>query len=109
MWTKSRRVVMPVTLTHQHILASSAIPIMFPPVQIASAGSELWFGDGGLRLVAPMSPAIRLGATHLLAVGVPENPPLARAGDEMAVEIDGIGRLVNRLVPETSPRAEFGS
>src|SRR5262249_38059664 len=33
-WTKSRRVVMPVTLTHRHILASSAIPIVFPPVKI---------------------------------------------------------------------------
>lgn len=69
-WTKSRRVVMPATLTHRHILASGAIPIVFPPVQIASPAGELWFGDGGLRLVAPMSPAIRLGSTHVLAVGV---------------------------------------
>jgi NTE family protein len=69
-WTKSRRVVLPATLTHKHILASGAIPIVFPPVQLASTAGELWFGDGGLRLVAPMSPAIRLGATHVFAVGV---------------------------------------
>jgi NTE family protein len=69
-WTKSRRVVMPATLTHRHILASGAIPIVFPPVQLASTAGELWFGDGGLRLVAPMSPAIRLGSTHVFAVGV---------------------------------------
>jgi len=69
-WTKSRRVVLPATLTHRHILASGAIPIVFPPVQLASAAGELWFGDGGLRLVAPMSPAIRLGSTHVFAVGV---------------------------------------
>ncbi len=84
-WTKSRRVVLRVTLTHRHVLASSAIPIVFPPVQISSAAGELWFGDGGLRLVAPMSPAIRLGATHLFAVGVRSS----RAADALAVEESG--------------------
>ena len=84
-WTKSRRVVLPVTLTHRHILASGAIPIVFPPVQIASQAGELWFGDGGLRLVAPMSPAIRLGATHLFAVGVRST----RAADALAREEAG--------------------
>ena len=69
-WTKSRRVVLPVTLTPRHILASGAIPIVFPPVRIESDAGELWFGDGGLRLVAPLSPAIRLGASRLLAIGV---------------------------------------
>jgi NTE family protein len=69
-WSKSRRVVLPVTLTHQHILASGAIPIVFPPVRLDSGAGELWFGDGGMRLVAPLSPAIRLGATRLLAIGV---------------------------------------
>jgi NTE family protein len=91
-WTKSRRVVMPVTLTHEHILASSAIPIVFPPVQISSAGGELWFGDGGLRLVAPMSPAIRLGATHLLAVGVRSS----RAADSLAQDEAGSPLLFAR-------------
>jgi NTE family protein len=81
-WQKSRRVVLPVTLTDRHILASSAIPLVFPPVRVKSAEGDLWFGDGGLRLVAPMSPAIRLGATHLLAVGVRSS----RAADVLARE-----------------------
>jgi NTE family protein len=81
-WQKSRRVVLPVRLTHRHILASGAIPIVFPPVQIASSQGELWFGDGGLRLVTPLSPAIRLGATHLLAIGVRSS----RAADNLARE-----------------------
>ncbi|HEX5065904.1 MAG TPA: patatin-like phospholipase family protein [Myxococcota bacterium] len=81
-WQKSRRVVLPVRLTHRHILASGAIPIVFPPVQIASSEGELWFGDGGLRLVTPLSPAIRLGATHLLAIGVRSS----RAADNLARE-----------------------
>ena len=95
-WTKSRRVVLPVTLMHQHILASSAIPIVFPPVQITSAGGELWFGDGGLRLVAPMSPAIRLGSTHLIAVGVRSS----RAADTLAMEEAGTALGLSRsLLP----------
>ena len=77
-WVKSRRVVLPVTLTHRHVLASSAIPDRVPAGAVASEAGELWFGDGGLRLVTPLSPAIRLGASHLLAVGVRSS----RAADE---------------------------
>jgi NTE family protein len=84
-WAKSRRLVLPVTLTHRHILASSAIPLVFPPVRVASQAGDLWFGDGGLRLVAPMSPAIRLGASHVLAVGVRSS----RAADSLAREERG--------------------
>jgi NTE family protein len=79
-WSKSRRVVLPVTLTAQHILASGAIPIVFPPVRLDAGGAELWFGDGGMRLVQPLSPAIRLGASRLLAIGVRS----ARAADTLA-------------------------
>jgi NTE family protein len=92
-WRKSRRVVLPVRLTHRHILASGAIPIVFPPVQIASAQGELWFGDGGLRLVTPLSPAIRLGATHLLAIGVRS----ARAAENLAREEASGGGAALRL------------
>ncbi len=81
-WQKSRRLVLPVTLTHRHVLASSAIPIVFPPVRVASQAGDLWFGDGGLRLVTPLSPAIRLGATRLLSVGVRSS----RAADALARE-----------------------
>jgi len=84
-WTGSRRVVLPVTLGHRHILASGAIPIVFPPVQITSQAGELWFGDGGMRLVAPLSPAIRLGASHVFAVGVRSS----RAADSLASEESG--------------------
>jgi len=79
-WSKSRRVVLPVTLTHKHILASGAIPIVFPPVRLDSGSGDRWFGDGGMRLVAPLSPAIRLGASRLLAIGVRST----RAAHELA-------------------------
>jgi NTE family protein len=70
LWLKSRRVTLPVELTLDHVCASAAIPIVFPPVQVTVEGRALWFGDGGLRLVNPLSPAIRLGATRVFAVGV---------------------------------------
>jgi len=50
-------------------------------------------------LIADVTEFMTLRAGDVLAVGVPEHPPLARAGDEMTVEIDGIGRLQNVLIP----------
>jgi NTE family protein len=47
-----------------HVLASSALPFFFPAVQIDGA----WYGDGGVRLTAPLSPAIHLGARRIIAV-----------------------------------------
>jgi NTE family protein len=69
-WTKTRRVVLPVELTVDHVCASAAIPLVFAPVRIKSPAGELYFGDGALRLVTPFSPAIRLGATRVFAVGI---------------------------------------
>ncbi|HZG31695.1 MAG TPA: patatin-like phospholipase family protein [Sphingopyxis sp.] len=69
-WNKSRRVALPATLTLDHVLASSSIPLVFPPVALAAAGSTAYFGDGALRLTTPMSPAIRLGADRVFAIGV---------------------------------------
>ncbi len=77
LWEKSRRVCLPAKLTLDHVLASAAIPILFPPVLVRSGG-ECFFGDGGLRLVTPFSPAIRLGATSVFAVGV-RSPAAAQA------------------------------
>jgi NTE family protein len=51
-------------LTLQHVLASAAIPLLFPAVKI---GTEVYC-DGGLRQMVPLSPAIHLGATRLLVV-----------------------------------------
>lgn len=84
-WTKARRVVLPATLSHRHVMASSAIPILFPPVRLDDGAGGLWFGDGALRLVAPMSPAIRLGAKKVLAVGIRSS----KAADSLAREESG--------------------
>ena len=51
-------------------MASAALPILFPAVQIGPH----WFGDGGIRLTAPLSPALHLGADRILAVSTRRAP-----------------------------------
>jgi NTE family protein len=63
-----------------HALASAAIPILFPPVRI---GREL-FMDGGVRQNTPIAPAIRLGATHVFAVGLSREVRGIESGGEDA-------------------------
>ncbi|UJR84437.1 patatin-like phospholipase family protein [Sandaracinus amylolyticus] len=63
-------VLRPDRIGPQHVLASAAIPMLFPPVAVRG---EL-FVDGGLRLNTPMSPAIHLGARRLLVVSLASQP-----------------------------------
>ncbi|GIV59147.1 patatin-like phospholipase family protein [Rhodocaloribacter litoris] len=63
-WERPNRVAIRTTLTVDHIMASSSIPFLFPAVRIG----EAWYGDGGIRLSAPLAPAIHLGADRILAV-----------------------------------------
>lgn len=70
LWNKSRRVALKTNLNIDHILASAAIPLVFQPVALKAGESVAYFGDGAMRLTTPLSPAIRLGATRLLAIGV---------------------------------------
>lgn len=63
-WERSNRRSRKAQLTVEHVMASSALPLVFPAVQI---GRD-WHGDGGIRLAAPLSPALHLGAQRILAV-----------------------------------------
>lgn len=69
-WLRHRRVGVPTQLTIDHLLASSAIPLLFAPVKI----DQEYFGDGAVRQSAPISPALHLGANRVLVVGVSGNP-----------------------------------
>lgn len=65
-------------ITASHLLASSAIPLVFPAVSLAIDGRMEYFGDGSMRQTAPLAPAIHLGAQRLLVVGTSrthEAPP----------------------------------
>lgn len=118
-WRRSQRVGAAAEITLDHLMASSAIPFIFPAVHI----NREWFGDGSMRQVAPVSPAIHLGADRILVIGAgrmaDENtrpagvryPSLAQiAGhalssiflDSMSVDIERMSRI-NRtltLIPD---------
>jgi len=53
-----------------HVMASAALPMFFPAVKL----EDMWHGDGGVRLTAPLSPALHLGATRILAVSPRAKP-----------------------------------
>jgi NTE family protein len=63
-WTRPQRRTEMGPITIDHIMASAALPIFFPAVRI---GNE-YYGDGGIRLAAPLSPALHLGADRILAI-----------------------------------------
>ena len=69
-WSKSRRTSLSVHLGIDHIWASCSIPVIFQPVLVETPLGAFYFGDGALRLVSPLSPAIRLGAERILAIGI---------------------------------------
>src|SRR5512134_69541 len=75
-WARARRIGVPMTITLDHLLASSALPFIFPPVHI----NREYFGDGSMRQIAPVSPALHLGADRLFVIGVgrQQQPPAER-------------------------------
>jgi NTE family protein len=68
-WERPQRVAVQTALSHDHLLASSAIPFVFPATALDVAGGASWFGDGSMRQTAPLSPAVHLGAQRLMIIG----------------------------------------
>jgi NTE family protein len=64
LWQRPQRRSELASITVEHVMASSSLPMLFPAVRV---GTE-WYGDGGVRLTAPLSPALHLGATRILTV-----------------------------------------
>lgn len=121
-WERPQRRGVTCGLRVDHVMASSALPFFFPAVEVDGA----WYGDGGIRLTAPLSPAVHLGAHRIIAVstryarsreeaerpqvtGYP--PPAQVAGvlfnaifldllDGDALRLQQINALVDRLPPE---------
>ncbi len=63
-WERPNRHGRNTRLTVEHIMASAALPLFFPAVRL----DDGWYGDGGIRMTAPCSPAIHLGAARILAI-----------------------------------------
>lgn len=93
-WKRSRRIGAKTILEHKHLMASSALPAIFPAVHI----NREYFGDGALRQSAPMSAALHLGADKLLVIGVSGS---AESIDERLVTVHSpsiaqvLGNLLN--------------
>lgn len=68
-WVRTQRVAIRSQIGVEHLLASSAIPLIFPAMPIFCEGRREYFGDGSMRQLAPISPAIHLGADKVLVVG----------------------------------------
>ncbi|MGH8257905.1 MAG: patatin-like phospholipase family protein, partial [Steroidobacteraceae bacterium] len=65
-WTRAQRIGRATHLGLDHLMASLGVPFLFPPMQIDGE----FYGDGALRQLWPLSPAIHLGADRLLIIGV---------------------------------------
>lgn len=121
-WERPLRHSVRTELEVDHVLASAALPLFFAPVEI---GGE-WYGDGGVRLTAPLAPAVHLGADRILAISTRFRPSGDEAGrprftgppraaqvlgnlmsatfldvlDQDALNLERINGLVERLPPE---------
>lgn len=118
-WTRSQRLAVRARLRREHLMASSAIPFVFPAMALPVEDRIEYFGDGSMRQAAPISPAVHLGAQRVLVVGAgrmqepppasgrhPEYPNLAQiAGhtlsniflDALAVDVERLQRINHTL------------
>ncbi len=78
-WARARRMGRPAQISVTHLMASAALPLIFPAYKL---GNE-YFGDGGMRMVAPLSPAIHLGADRLIVVTTRDEKPDPEPSVEM--------------------------
>lgn len=128
-WVRNQRLAQRCSLSHEHLLASSAIPFIFPAMRLDGPQGHAFFGDGSMRQTAPISPAIHLGASKILVVGAgrmleppkknesePTYPSLAHiAGhalssiflDSLAVDVERMQRINQtlELIPEEKRQA----
>jgi NTE family protein len=93
-WERVRRVGRPAEITLDHLMASIAVPMMFPPVMI----QREYFGDGAMRQATPLAPAVHLGADRLLVIGVrdEEADPPPKPDDE--IPYPSMGRIAGYVL-----------
>ncbi|CAN5920078.1 patatin-like phospholipase family protein [soil metagenome] len=125
-WVRSQRIAVRDSITTAHLLASSAIPFVFPAVPLSIEGNTEYCGDGSMRQAAPISPAVHLGAERILVVGAGRmhEPTGPRAGsseypnmaqiaghalsniflDALAVDVERLQRI-NRTLTLLTPEA----
>ena len=130
-WQRSQRFGVRAGISYTHLMASAAIPFIFPAKALPLHQHHEYFGDGSMRQSAPLSPAIRLGAERVLVIGAgrmaephdterPQSgqyPSLAQiAGhamssiflDALAVDIERVQRI-NQTMALVPPQARAAS
>ena len=91
-WNRSQVKAKATKLSVDHVMASSALPFFFPAVSIG----DVWYCDGGIRLNAPLSPAMHLGASKILAVSPRVIPD--KEGSELVEEYPSPGQVAGVLL-----------
>jgi len=130
-WQRSQRFGVRATITHTHLMASAAIPFIFPAKSLSLHRHQEYFGDGSMRQSAPLSPAIRLGAERILVIGAgrmaePHDPKRPQTGkypslaqiaghamssiflDALAVDIERVQRI-NQTMALVPPEVRTAS
>lgn len=93
-WDRVRRKGRPARIVLEHLMASIAVPMIFPPVLL---GHE-YYGDGAMRQATPLSPALRLGADRLLVIGVRNERPEPLPSSEEEVPYPTFGRIAGYML-----------
>ena len=92
-WARTRRVGKREALNLDHLMASIAVPMIFPPVAMHGE----YFGDGAMRQATPLSPVVHLGASRILVIGVrDERADVVREGD--AARFPGFGHIAGYML-----------
>src|SRR5207244_7384405 len=96
-WERNQRIGAAVSLKIDYLLASAALPFIFPAVKV----HREYFGDGSMRQIAPVSPALHLGADRVLIVGTGRQTlDQARARSSVYPSLaQAAGHALNRLSP----------
>lgn len=99
-WEGPHRIGRRSQISHSHLMASAALPVLFPAVKIGNQ----FYGDGSVRQLAPTSTPILLGATRLLVIGVSGNRPKNLPEDKVAAPpsiTQIIGHILNSAFVDT--------
>jgi NTE family protein len=91
-WNRSRRVGVQTAISIDHLLASAAIPMLFPAVRV----NREYFGDGAVRQHTPISPALHLGAERVMVIGVGGHP--AGPSREKTLSYPSIAQIVSHIL-----------
>jgi NTE family protein len=76
-WERAKRCGQPTQLNTEHLMASSAIPLVFPSIKIKNQH----YGDGSVHQLSPLSPAIHLGAERIFIIGVEQPKAILHSSD----------------------------